>query len=315
MIETYSVPLTTLVKELHLQVAFASTDYDAIRLTVEDVARPGLQLAGYFDHYDPMRLQVLGNVETSYIAKLSPPERTMIFDRLFSYKFPAMLIARNIDPGEQLLAMAKKHNVTVLRSNEPTSALVSDIITYLKAALAPRITRHGVLVEVYGEGVLLVGDSGIGKSEAAVELLKRGHRLIADDAVEIKKVSTHSILGTAPDLIRNYIELRGIGIVNVAKLFGIGAIKQDNEINLVVNIVPWNTHEDYDRLGLEDQYTEILGVKIPMNTIPITPGRNLAMILEVAAMNNRQRRMGYNAALEFTEQINRHFDENIGKTK
>ncbi len=315
MIETYSVPLTTLVKEFHLQVAFASTDYDAIRLTVEDVARPGLQLAGYFDHYDPMRLQVLGNVETSYIAKLSPPERTMIFDRLFSYKFPAMLIARNIDPGEQLLAMAKKHNVTVLRSNEPTSALVSDIITYLKAALAPRITRHGVLVEVYGEGVLLVGDSGIGKSEAAVELLKRGHRLIADDAVEIKKVSTHSILGTAPDLIRNYIELRGIGIVNVAKLFGIGAIKQDNEINLVVNIVPWNTHEDYDRLGLEDQYTEILGVKIPMNTIPITPGRNLAMILEVAAMNNRQRRMGYNAALEFTEQINRHFDENIGKTK
>jgi len=209
--------------------------------------------------------------------------------------------------------MAKKHNVTILRSKEPTSTVISTIITYLKASLAPRITRHGVLMEIYGEGILLIGDSGIGKSEAAVELLKRGHRLIADDAVEIKKVSNSSLLGTAPELIRNYIELRGIGIVNVAKLFGIGAIKQDNEINLVVNIVPWNTHEVYDRLGLEQQYTDILGVQIPMNTIPITPGRNLAVILEVAAMNNRQRRMGYNAALEFTEQINRHFDENMGK--
>jgi HPr kinase/phosphorylase len=208
--------------------------------------------------------------------------------------------------------MAKKHNVTILRSAEATSTIISTIITYLKASLAPRITRHGVLMEIYGEGILLIGDSGIGKSEAAVELLKRGHRLIADDAVEIKKVSNSSLLGTAPELIRNYIELRGIGIINVAKLFGIGAIKQDNEINLVVNIVPWKTHEVYDRLGLEQQYTDILGVQIPMNTIPITPGRNLAVILEVAAMNNRQRRMGYNAALEFTEQINRHFDESMG---
>ena len=314
MIDTYSVPLTTIVDKFNLDVAFASTDYASIRLTVEDVARPGMQLAGYFDHYEPMRLQVLGNVEMSYMAKLSPTERSMIYDRLFSYKFPAMLIARGKVPSEECLAMAKKYNITILSSNEPTSALVSSIITYLKAALAPRITRHGVLIEAYGEGVLLIGDSGIGKSEAAVELLKRGHRLIADDAVEIKKVSDTSLVGTAPDLIRNYIELRGIGIINVAKLFGIGAIKQDNEINLVVNIVHWNNHEIYDRLGLEEQYTEILGVKVPMNTIPITPGRNLAMIIEVAAMNNRQRRMGYNAALEFTEQINRHFDESAGTT-
>ena len=190
--------------------------------------------------------------------------------------------------------------------------MVSSIITYLKAALAPRITRHGVLAEIYGEGVFLTGDSGIGKSEAAVELLKRGHRLIADDAVEIRRVATNSLVGTAPELIRNYIELRGIGIINVAKLFGIGAIKLENEINLVVNIVAWNKQQVYDRLGLEDQYTEILGVKVPMNTIPITPGRNLAVILEVAAMNNRQKKMGYNAAMEFTEQINRHFDESIG---
>ena len=313
MVDTYSVPLTTLVKEFQFQIAFASSDYEAIRLTVEDVARPGLQLSGYFDHYDPMRLQVLGNAEVSYMDKKSVQERREIFDRLFSYKFPAMLIARGNEPGEELLEMARKHNVTVLTTPEPTSATVSTIITYLKSALAPRITRHGVLIEAYGEGVLLIGDSGIGKSEAALELVKRGHRLIADDAVEIKKVSAKTLVGTAPELIRNYIELRGIGIINVAKLFGIGAIKQDNEINLVVNIVPWNTHEVYDRLGLEDQYTEILGVKVPMNTIPITPGRNLAMILEVAAMNNRQRRMGYNAALEFTEQINRHFDENMGK--
>ena len=313
MIDTYSVPLTTLVKEFGLQVAYASSDYESIRLTVEDVARPGLHLAGYFDHFEPMRLQVMGNVETSYVAKLTSSERAMIFDRFFSYKFPALLIARNTEPDPQCLAMAVKHDVTVLRSSEPTSTIISTIITYLKAALAPRITRHGVLMEIYGEGILLIGDSGVGKSEAAIELLKRGHRLIADDAVEIKKVSANSLVGNAPVLIREYIELRGIGIINVAKLFGIGAVKLENEINLVVNIVPWNTHEVYDRLGLEDQYTDILGVKIPMNTIPITPGRNLAVILEVAAMNNRQRRMGYNAALEFTEQINRHFDENMGK--
>ena len=313
MIDTYSVPLTTIVKEFQLDVAFAATDYESIRLTVEDVARPGLQLAGYFDHYEPMRLQVLGNVEMSYMAKLDHEKRSATFDRLFSYKFPALLIARGIEPHPECLEMAKKHNVTVLRSKERTSTIVSAIITYLKSALAPRITRHGVLMEVYGEGLLLMGDSGIGKSEAAVELLKRGHRLIADDAVEIRKIGTNQLIGSAPELIRNYIELRGIGIVNVAKLFGMGAVRTENEINLVVNIVPWNTQEVYDRLGLEEQYTEILGVKIPMNTIPITPGRNLAMILEVAAMNNRQKKMGYNSALEFTEQINRHFDENIGK--
>ena len=190
--------------------------------------------------------------------------------------------------------------------------MISTINNYLTAALAPRITRHGVLMEIYGEGVLLTGESGIGKSENAVELLKRGHRLIADDAVEIRKISGNSLVGTAPELIRNYVELRGIGIVNVAKLFGMGAVKLENEINLVVNIVHWDNHEVYDRLGLEDQYMDILGVKIPMNTIPVTPGRNLAVILEVAAMNNRQRKMGYNPAIEFTEQINRHFEENMG---
>ena len=309
MIDMNCIPLTMLVKEFGLEVAYKSSDYEAIRLTVEDVARPGLQLAGYFDHFEPMRLQVMGNVEVSYLQKLSPEERSITFDRLFSYKFPALLIARNITPDSQCLEMAKKHNVTVLCCQEATSTIVSAIIAYLKAALAPKITRHGVLMEVYGEGLLLMGESGIGKSEAAVELLKRGHRLIADDAVEIKKVSGSSLVGMAPELIRNYVELRGIGIVNVAKLFGMGAVKTENEINLVVNIVHWNTEQVYDRLGLEDQYMEILGVKVPMITIPVRPGRNLAVILEVAAMNNRQRNLGYNPALEFTEQIDRHFEQ------
>ena len=313
MVDTYCVSLTTLVKEFQLEVAYQATDYSSVRLTVVDVARPGLQLAGYLDHFEPMRLQVMGNVEISYLQKLSQPERAVTYDRLFSYKFPALLIARNIQPDPECLEMARKHNVTVLRTQEATSTIVSDIIAYLKSAMAPRITRHGVLMEVYGEGLLLIGESGIGKSEAAVELLKRGHRLIADDAVEIKKISDNVLMGTAPDLIRNYIELRGIGIINVAKLFGMGAVKEQNQINLVVNIVPWNTQKVYDRLGLDDQYMDLLGVKIPVNTIPITPGRNLAVILEVAAMNNRQRRMGYNAALEFTQQIDWHFDQEIGK--
>ena len=312
MIDTYSVALSSLVEEFHLHVLNRASDFPSIRLTVEDVARPGLQLAGFFDHYEPMRLQVMGNVEISYMAKQSEEERSRIYDRLFSYRFPAMLIARGLEPDEQLMTYAKKHDVTVLGTPERTSTIITGIISYLKDALAPRISRHGVLVEAYGEGVLITGESGIGKSEAALELVKRGHRLIADDAVEIKKVSANSLLGTSPELIRNYIELRGIGIINVAKLFGIGAIKKDNEINLVINVVPWKTHENYDRLGLEDHYTEILGVNIPMYTIPLSPGRNLAMIIEVAAMNNRQRRIGYNAALEFTEQINRHFDESNG---
>ena len=303
MLKLYSVPLTTLVNEFKLEVVHASSDYERIQIMVEDLARPGLQLAGFFDHFEPVRLQVMGNVESSYLKKLTPAERAITFDRLFSYKVPAVLIARNISPDPECLEMAKKHDITLLKSQEATSTVVSAIISYLKAALAPRVTRHGVLMEVYGEGLLLLGESGMGKSEAAVELLKRGHRLIADDAVEIRKVSSGSLVGTAPDLIRNYVELRGIGIVNVAKLFGMGAVRPENEINLVINIVPWNTQEVYDRLGLEEQFTEILGVKIPMYTIPITPGRNLAVILEVAAMNNRQRNMGYNPAQEFTEQI------------
>ncbi len=312
--DRHGVPLTRLVEVFSLEIAYAATDYESILVKVEDVGRPGLQLAGYFDHFEPSRLQVMGNAEMSYLAKLSAEQRCKIFDRLFSYRFPALLIARNLEPDAQCLEMAEKYNVTLLRSADATSSIVSAIITYLRGALAPRITRHGVFLDVYGEGVFLIGESGMGKSETAIELVKRGHRLIADDAVEIRKVSGNTIMGTAPALIRDYVEIRGIGVVNVAKLFGMGAVRAENEVNLVINVVPWDKQKEYDRLGLEEQHMEILGVKIPMHTIPITPGRNLAVILEVAAMNNRQRRFGSNAAVEFTEQINRHFEEAMGKT-
>ncbi len=308
MVNQYSVPLARLVQEFGLSVAYESSDYKAIQITVDDVSRPGLPLTGFFDHFEPMRLQVIGTVENTYLTKMSAEERALIFDRFFAYKIPALIISRDLEPLPECLEMAKKHDITILRGKETTSYIISSLVTSLNSALAPRITRHGVLVEVYGEGLLLMGESGIGKSEAAAELLKRGHRLIADDAVELKRVSANQLMGRAPELIRNYIELRGIGVVNVAMLFGMGAIREENLINLVINIVPWSSTQVYDRLGLEDQYVDILGVKIPAITIPVTPGRNLAVILEVAAMNNRQKRMGYNAAEEFTENINRHFD-------
>ena len=304
MEDIYAVPLSELVEKFHLTVAYAATDYKNICLKVEDVSRPGIQLAGYFDFFNAQRLEVLGNVEMSYLSKLTPDARRDVMDQLFSQKFPALLIARDMEPHAECLEMAQKHDVTLLRSPESTSTIVSNIITYLRGALAPRITRHGVLMEVYGEGILLTGESGMGKSETAVELLKRGHRLIADDAVEIRKISGNTLVGTAPAVVRNFVELRGIGIINVARLFGMGAVKTENQIDLVVDIVRWDSKANYDRLGLDVQYTELLGVKIPTYTIPITPGRNLAIILEVAAMNNRQRKTGYNAALDFTEQFN-----------
>ena len=305
----YTVPLTKLVEDFQLIALHKAEDFDRIHITVDDVSRPGLQLAGFFDHFEPMRLQVLGNVETSYLQKLSSEQRAIIFDHLFSYKIPALVISRNLEPLPECLEMARKHDITVLRSQDATSSIVSSLISSLKAYLAPRITRHGVLVEIYGEGILIFGDSGIGKSEAAVELVKRGHRLVADDAVEIKRISPTQLVGGAPDVLRHYIELRGIGVINVAKLFGMGAVKDSSNIDLIINIVPWQDGEIYDRLGLESQYADILGVKIPSITVPVTPGRNLAVIFEVAAMNNRQQRMGYNAAGEFTAQLRKFFQQ------
>jgi len=308
MVTTYSVPLTKLAEEFELQPIYLSSDYEKVRIAVDDVSRPGLQIAGFFDHFEPMRLQVLGTVESTYLHKLTSEERYAVFERFFSYRSPALIVARNLDIVPECLEMAMRYDVSVLRSAETTSALISSMIAMLRQELAPRVTRHGVLVEVYGEGILLYGDSGIGKSEAAIELVKRGHRLIADDAVEIRKVTNTRLNGSAPEMIRHYIELRGIGVINVAKLFGVGAVRHDADIDLLIQIVPWQEGADYDRLGLESQYTDILGVKIPTITVPVTPGRNMAVIIEVAAMNNRQKKMGYNAAEEFAEQLNRYFD-------
>ena len=307
MANIYSIPLSDIVSEFNLDFFYKSSDFDKIHVTVDEVSRPGLHLAGFFDHFEPMRIYVCGTVEVAYLQKLSSEERSIIFDHFLSYMCPALIFSRGFQPTPECLEMAKKYNVTVLGCREATSYLVSALIVYLKSALAPRVTRHGVLVEIYGEGVLINGDSGIGKSETAIELVKRGHRLIADDAVEIKKVSSRELMGAAPEVLRHYIEIRGIGVINVAKLFGMGAVKDATSVDLIVNMVPWRDGEAYDRLGMETQYTEILDVKVPSITVPITPGRNLAVIFEVAAMNNRQKRMGYNAAVEFTEQMSKYF--------
>ncbi len=304
----YSVPLKQLVEEFKLSIAYQATDYETIQVEVDEVSRPGLPLTGFFEHFEALRVEVLGYVEMTFLEDQTPEKRLEIFDRLFTYKIPALVISRGQQPHPECIEMAKKHNITILLAQETTSYIISNLISYLKSALAPRITRHGVLMEVYGEGILITGESGIGKSETAVELLKRGHRLIADDAVVLKRTSSSQLTGSAPSLIRNYIELRGIGVINVANLFGMGAVKEEAVVNLVVNIVPWEAGKHYDRMGLEDQTVDLLGVKLPCVTIPVSPGRNLAVILEVAAMNNRQKRLGYNAALELSQQLDRHFD-------
>lgn len=304
----HTVSLQHLSQEFKLEMLYQATDFEKIQITVEDVNRSALQLTGFFEHFEPARIQVIGLVEDTYLAGLSHEQRVVTFDRLFSYRPPALIFARGLAPYPECMIMARKYNITILRTRETTSELVSTMIATLKHYLAPRLTRHGVLVEVHGEGMLLLGESGVGKSEAAIELVKRGHRLIADDAVELTKEGAYLLSGSAPELIRHYIELRGIGVINVAKLFGMGAVKDNTSIDLIINMVPWRDGEAYDRLGMETHYEEILDVKVPSITIPITPGRNLAVIFEVAAMNNRQKRMGYNAAVEFTEQMSRFFE-------
>lgn len=298
MPEVYTIPLSKIIHELQLETAFLPKSADDILIQSRDVVRPGMELNGYHEYFDPNRIAVLGRAEMYMLESLKPERRAMVLDSYLSLKPPAVIVARGIDPGKDFMEIAETYHVPVLRTTESTSNVVASLVAYLNVELAPRITRHGVLVEVYGEGILLVGDSGVGKSETAIELIERGHRLIADDAVEIRRVSSKSLVGQSPENIRHFIELRGIGIINARRIFGMGAVKLQEKIDMCINLEIWDATKVYDRMGMDSEYTEILGIKVPVMTIPVKPGRNLAIIIEVAAMNNRQKKMGYNAAYE-----------------
>ena len=292
----FSVSLAKMIKESQLEPLYMPKDPEEIDIVSMDIDRPGLELTGYMDFFDENRVIIFGLTEYSYLGQFDDETQFEMIDRLFSKHPPAIIIARSLQPSDAIVRSAEKNGVPILRSAETTSAISASLITFLNAVLAPRITRHGVLVEVYGEGVLLIGDSGVGKSEIAVELIKRGHRLIADDAVEIRRVSNRTLVGSSPENIRHFIELRGIGIINARRLFGMGAVKTTEKIAMIVKLEHWDPEKVYDRMGMDNEYTTLLGVQIPSLTIPVRPGRNLAIILEVAAMNNRQKKMGYNAA-------------------
>ena len=296
MAARYSVPLKTFVKEMNLQPLRLSGKYDATVITMSEVNRPALQLAGFYNYFDPKRMQAIGKVETTYLESLSHEERRKAFDQFMAYDIVALAICHDCEVFPECMEMAEKYDRTLLFTEEDTSSFLARAIFLLHNHLAPRLTMHGVLVDVYGEGLLLTGDSGIGKSETALELIKRGHRLVADDAVEIKLIEQNTLMGSAPEIIRYYMELRGIGVINVRHIYGVGAVLPSTTIDLVVVMEHWVDGKAYDRLGLTSETEEILGVKLPRVTIPVTPGRNLAVILELAAMNNRQKKMGYNAA-------------------
>lgn len=294
----FKVSLAKIAKEIQLEVAYSPSDPNEIYVSSPNVNRPGIELTGFLEFYTPDRLIILGNTEYAYLKKFGSEQRTYVLNNILQKKPPAVVIARNLEVLDELLKVAKVCEVPVLCSEDSTCSLVASIISYLNTELAPRITRHGVLVEVYGEGILLTGDSGVGKSETAIELIKRGHRLIADDAVEIRKISSRSLVGSSPENIRHFVELRGIGIINARRIFGMGSVKISEKIDMVITLENWDKTKVYDRMGIDNEYTEILDVHVPCLTIPVKPGRNLAIIIEVAAMNNRQKKMGYNAAQE-----------------
>ncbi len=301
--QKHKVALKDVIKEFSLEEIYCPDNIDEIMVEINEVNRPGLQLAGFFDHFEPSRIQIIGKAEYHYLLGLSPEERRKSLSQFFAQKVVCVVFSSGLDIFEETIECARETGTPILRTQTSTSHFVAALISYLNVILAPRITRHGVLVEVYGEGILILGDSGIGKSEIAIELVKRGHRLIADDAVEIKRVSDKTLVGQAPELIRHYIELRGIGIVDVRRLFGMGSIKMTEKLDLVVNLEPWQSGKFYERVGLETEYADIMGVKIPSITIPVNPGRNLAVVLEIAAMNNRQKKMGYDTAVEFNKRL------------
>ena len=296
----YSVTLTQFINKMNLKNHTPEINTD----TDPDINRPALQLAGFFEHFDSSRVQICGNVEHAYLADMhSKEENIKIFDQLFSFPIPCLVFCRDIIPYDFIIEEGKKHGIPILTSAATTSSFVHESVRWLHEELAPRISIHAVLVDVFGEGVLIMGDSGIGKSEAALELIKRGHRLVADDVVEIKQISDDTLIGQSPEMIRNFIELRGIGIIDVKTMFGVECVKLSQQIDLVIKLEEWNKDAKYDRMGLTDQYTEFLGTKVVSHAIPIRPGRNLAIIVESAAVNHRQKKMGYNAAQAFYKRI------------
>lgn len=316
MSQTFTVPLSSVMKELSLETIYMPENGENILISSKDVNRPGVEFTGFLDFYDNKRILVVGHTENAFLGRYSQEERERALEGLISRKPPAIIICRSLKPYPEMMEAAKRHGVALLGTADTTSSLVAALVSYMNVELAPRVTRHGVLVEVYGEGILLVGDSGVGKSETAIELIKRGHRLIADDAVEIRRVSKKSLVGTAPENIRHFIELRGIGIINARRIFGMGAVKLTEKIDMVINLEIWDKTKVYDRMGMENEYTEILGLRVPVLTIPVKPGRNLAVIIEVAAMNNRQKKMGYNAAKELLQNLGMTYnDDDNGNPK
>ena len=316
MSQTFTVPLSSVMKELGLETIYMPENGENILISSKDVNRPGVEFTGFLDFYDNKRILVVGHTENAFLGRYSQEERERALEGLISRKPPAIIICRSLKPYAEMMEAAKRHGVALLGTADTTSSLVAALVSYMNVELAPRVTRHGVLVEVYGEGILLVGDSGVGKSETAIELIKRGHRLIADDAVEIRRVSKKSLVGTAPENIRHFIELRGIGIINARRIFGMGAVKLTEKIDMVINLEIWDKTKVYDRMGMENEYTEILGLRVPVLTIPVKPGRNLAVIIEVAAMNNRQKKMGYNAAKELLQNLGMTYnDDDNGNPK
>ncbi len=303
MDEIFTIPLAQLEKEFSFERIYVPEDYETVLIRTPEVSRPGLALAGFYGIFDRDRIQIIGNAEHKYLQELSPRAREQALVDFIKALPVAVLFTSGNEVFPELIPQAQISGVPILRTQEHTSPMMAALIASLNQHLAPRITRHGVLVEVYGEGILLLGDSGVGKSETAIELVKRGHRLIADDAVEIKRVSAKTLVGSAPEIIRHYVELRGIGIVDIRRLFGMGSVKETEKIDLVINLEPWVQGKMYDRLGLDEQKVDILGIKVPCTTIPVKPGRNLAIILEIAAMNNRQKRMGYNTVEEFNKKL------------
>ena len=307
----FKINLTKMIDEFSLEKIYSASNLESVTVDTPEINRPALQIAGFYDYFDPKRLQVIGKVEITYLEQFARDKRYELMEELFKRKVPAVILTRNMHILPEMTELAEKYNVTLLRTEESTSSIMSAMISYLNVQLAPRRTRHGVLVEVYGEGVLIMGESGVGKSETAIELLKRGHRLVADDAVEIKRVSSRTLVGSSPDIIRHFVELRGIGIVDVKEIFGMGAVKDTESINMIIHLEPWVEGKQYDRLGMLDEYTNIMGINIPSLTIPVKPGRNLAIIIEVASMNNRQKRMGYNAAVELNNRLMREMNKDM----